>query len=156
MDRRGVQTSSLEEMCGHVSNLQKLQILRKSSIGRLGKVLIGFYYVLNLTSNIMWGGVRGDTPNIIKILKRFQNQVANNEFIYPHRQLYKASSTIYHDPEVGDDLTERLKSSEFDLSVPSRKRKTDRPRERNEPARGMPRVRELGRHKTGDFSFRKM
>ena len=110
----------------------------------------------NFQYNVGGGGVRGDTPNIIKILKRFQNQVANNEFIYPHRQLYKASSTIYHDPEVGDDLTERLKSSEFDLSVPSRKRKTDRPRERNEPARGMPRVRELGRHKTGDFSFRKM
>ena len=34
LDHRGVQTSSVEEVTRHMSNLQRLQLLRKSSVGR--------------------------------------------------------------------------------------------------------------------------
>ena len=34
LDRRGVQTSSVDELSRNISNLQRLQILRKTPIGR--------------------------------------------------------------------------------------------------------------------------
>ncbi|XP_063691939.1 uncharacterized protein LOC134824135 [Bolinopsis microptera] len=76
LDRRGVQNSSIEELSRHVSNLQRLQILRKTSLGR---------------------------------------------------KLYTPTSTIYHAPEIDKGLSDRLTSSQFDLSKPSGKNKELKP-----------------------------
>ena len=78
-----------------------------------------------------------------------------NTLSYPLRQLYRPSSTIYHDPEIGENLADKLKSSQFDLSKPSGKRKFDKPRSRSDPVKGLPRVRQLGNHKTGHYNYQK-
>lgn len=105
LDRRGVQTSTIAEICHHVATLQKLHILRRTPVGR---------------------------------------------------NMYRGKSTIYREPEVGDELSECLTSSSFDLSLPSKKRRLDKPRSRNDAVKGQPRVRQLGHHKAGDYAFQKL
>lgn len=104
LDRRGVQNSSIEELSRHVSNLQRLQILRKTSLGR---------------------------------------------------KLYTPTSTIYHAPEIDKGLSDRLTSSQFDLSKPSGKNKELKPHGRNDAPRGQGRVRAIGGHKTREYLFYK-
>ena len=70
--------------------------------------------------------------------------------------MYRGKSTIYREPEVGDELSEFLTSSSFDLSLPSKKRRLDKPRSRNDAVKGQPRVRQLGHHKAGDYAFQKL
>ncbi len=103
-DRRGVQTSSVEEMTRHISNLQRLQLLRRTQIGE---------------------------------------------------RLYAPSSTIYHTAEVGSGLSQQLTCGQFDLSIPSKRCKETVPHSRHDPPRGLPRVRDLGHHKSGESSFMK-
>ena len=104
-DKRGVQTSSVPELARHMSNLQRLQILRKSEIGK-GR--------------------------------------------------YTPTSTIYNASEVGEGLSDKLTSGHFDLSKSSGKSKETLPHGRHDARRGQPGVRELGHHKTGEYSFMKL
>lgn len=92
----------------------------------------------------------------IKFMFHCQNLTIVYDIWFSLRQMFRPKSNIYHEPETGDGLSDRLTSSAFDLSKPSGKRKLEKPRTRNDPVRGQPRVRELGNHKAGDFSYRKL
>ena len=70
--------------------------------------------------------------------------------------MHRPRSTIYHEPETGANLADRLTFSSFDISKPSRRRKLEKVRKRNEPVRGQPGVRVLGKHKAGDYGFQKL
>lgn len=70
--------------------------------------------------------------------------------------MHRPRSTIYNEPETGVNLSDRLTSSKFDRSKPSRRRKLERVRKRNEAVRGQPGVRVLGKHKVGDYGYQKL
>jgi len=71
------------------------------------------------------------------------------------RKLYTPTSTIYHAPEIDKGLSDRLTSSQFDLSKPSGKNKELKPHGRNDAPRGQGRVRAIGGHKTREYLFYK-
>lgn len=50
LDRKGVQTSTIEELSRHVSTLQRLQILRKSPIGRFFRLRYSKHEMSNQSS----------------------------------------------------------------------------------------------------------
>ena len=74
---------------------------------------------------------------------------------YYFRSLYKPSSTIYRNTEIGTGLTEKLTSGTFDKSKPSTSSKEVRPFDRHEPARGHLSIRSLGGYKYKESNYMK-
>ena len=60
LDRRGAPNCSIDELSRHVSNLQRLQILRKTSVGRL------FMKISGWSSFLQWGFKRGSLQKSVQ------------------------------------------------------------------------------------------
>ena len=76
--------------------------------------------------------------------------------LYFHRTLYQPKSSIYREPEVGDDFAEYLLTAgEFDRSKGSKNKKQVRQYQRLAPARGTLPIRSLAGYKSNESNFEK-
>ena len=72
------------------------------------------------------------------------------------RDLYWPTSTVYAETNVGDQLAENLKSSDWDSSKPLGRVKEVRPYDKHAGPRGYRGVRDVGKYKMDECRFQKL
>ena len=71
--------------------------------------------------------------------------------------MYRPSSTVYPETNVGDDLAEKfVTTSAWDSSQPSGRAKEVRPFDRHSGPRGDKGVRDVGKYKMNECNYQKL